>query len=142
MHYHQYLLLQIALEQNNFLIRVREWKEGLTKIIGEKVLLELGLCNETTLGKLANKGIKLINYLCESISAVKDSLNLQKTQELSISNFLKNNKIVVYLDDLDRGWEGKQEDIVRISALLNAIRDISSENPGLMFKVALRLDVY
>lgn len=135
-------IAEIALEQNNFLIRVREWKEGLTKIIGEKVLLELGLCNETTLGKLANKGIKLINYLSESISAVKDSLNLQKTQELSISNFLKNNKIVVYLDDLDRGWEGKQEDIVRISALLNAIRDISSENPGLMFKVALRSDVY
>lgn len=135
-------IAEIALGENNFLIRVREWKDGLTKIIGEKVFAEFGVCDESTLGKLTNKGLKLINYLQDRISLVSEHVDISKSQQQAINNFLKNKKIVVYLDDLDRGWEGKKEDIVRISALLNAIRDISSENNGLLFKVALRSDVY
>ena len=135
-------IAEIALEQNNFLIRVREWKEGLTKIIGEKVFAEIGVFDESTLGKLANKGIKLINYLYDSITDVSEKFDISSSQKIAVANFLKNRKIVIYLDDLDRGWEGKKEDIVRISALLNAIRDLSSENTGLLFKVALRSDVY
>jgi hypothetical protein len=46
------------------------------------------------------------------------------------------------VDDLDRGWEGRREDVVRISTLLNAVRDIVSENPGLRFRLSLRSDVY
>lgn len=91
---------------------------------------------------MTNKGLKLINYLQDRISLVSEHVDISKSQQQAINNFLKNKKIVVYLDDLDRGWEGKKEDIVRISALLNAIRDISSENNGLLFKVALRSDVY
>lgn len=135
-------IAEIALEQNNFLIRVREWKEGLTKIIGEKVFAEVGLSDDSKLGKLANKSIKLINYLHDSITCVSENFNISSTQKKIVANFLENKKIVVYLDDLDRGWEGKKEDIVRISALLNAIRDLSSDNTGLLFKVALRSDVY
>src|SRR5579885_169421 len=37
---------------------------------------------------------------------------------------------------------GKKIDIRRISALLNAVRDLSAENRGLFFKISLRSDVY
>ena len=46
------------------------------------------------------------------------------------------------MDDLDRGWQGRKQDIQRISALLNAIRDISTENRGIYFRIGLRSDVY
>ena len=55
---------------------------------------------------------------------------------------MKSGKISIYIDDLDRGWEGKKRDIRRISALLNAVRDISTENRGIYFRISLRSDVY
>ena len=32
----------------------------------------------------------------------------------------------MYIDDIDRGWESRKEDIQRISALFNAMRDLSN----------------
>jgi hypothetical protein len=59
-----------------------------------------------------------------------------------VSQFLRGTTIDVYVDDIDRGWEGRKEDIQRISALINAMRDLSTDNPGLRFKLSLRSDVY
>lgn len=60
-----------------------------------------------------------------------------------IKNFLNNDKIiVVYIDDLDRGWSASREAVSQLSALINALRDLSSENKGLYFRIALRSDVY
>jgi hypothetical protein len=73
---------------------------------------------------------------------LKEQVNLTKTQELIIAAYLKNKKINIYIDDLDRGWESKKSDIQNLSALLNAVRDLSNDNPGLNFKISLRSDVY
>ncbi|WP_348715928.1 hypothetical protein [uncultured Alistipes sp.] len=135
-------IAELGLEQTNFLIRVRQWKQGLIKIIGEKVFDTLGVYDDSVKNKLSSIGLKLLNFITESITKIKDNIELDETQKLLVSDFLTKRKIVVYLDDLDRGWEGRKEDIVRISALLNAIRDIASDNEGLLFKVALRSDVY
>jgi hypothetical protein len=35
-----------------------------------------------------------------------------------------------------------REDVARISALLNAVRDIANDNPGISFRIALTSDVY
>lgn len=56
--------------------------------------------------------------------------------------FLRDSSISVYIDDLDRGWGGRRADIRRISALVNAVRDITNENRGLHFRISLRSDVY
>jgi hypothetical protein len=69
-------------------------------------------------------------------------LNLAPAKKKLIEQFLTKNTIYVYIDDLDRGWQGRQEDNVRISALLNAVRDISTENRGINFRISLRSDVY
>lgn len=34
--------------------------------------------------------------------------------------------VTVYLDDLDRGWKNSSSDIANLSAMINAIRDLSS----------------
>jgi hypothetical protein len=135
-------IAELGKNDENFLLRVRQWKYGLIKIIGSKVLNELGLYNENTATKLTQFGIKIISFMTESVKLLKDLVDLGPSQKKLVDNFLKSKRIIVYIDDLDRGWEGKKDDIIRISALLNSIRDLSNENLGLIFKVALRSDVY
>lgn len=126
----------------NFLLTIRKWKHGLIEIIGKKVLSEFGMQDDSYSGKIISFGGKLINLLLDSIEKVKKNFNPLPAQKLLLENFLKNNKIIVYIDDLDRGWQSRKEDIVRISSLLNCIRDMCNENPGLQFRISLRSDVY
>lgn len=137
-------IAELGLEQDNFLIKVRQWKLGLTKIISEKVFEVLGVEQyaEGTIKNISFKGLKILNYIVDSCKILKDKVDFTPTQQKLVNDFLKRKKVIVYIDDLDRGWEGRKEDILRISTLLNAIRDLASDNEGLMFKVALRSDVY
>jgi hypothetical protein len=73
---------------------------------------------------------------------LKDKVTTDPLEKLFADRFLQTNSLTIYIDDLDRGWEGKSNDVKRISALLNALRDLSSDNAGLRFRVALRSDVY
>lgn len=59
-----------------------------------------------------------------------------------VEAYKKRNTIHIYLDDLDRGWEARPKDILKISALLNAIRDICGSDEKLKFRLGLRSDVY
>lgn len=69
---------------------------------------------------------------------------------LSSSNFtsllknvlFKEKQVVVYVDDLDRGWENTTNDVKNLSAMINAVRDLSRDMPNLRFRIALRSDVY
>lgn len=135
-------IAELGKSNENFLLRIRQWRYGLIKIIGEKVFTELEIHDEKIISKLTQFGLKIVSYVAESVKNVSETVDLTPTQKLLIDNFLKSKKIIVYIDDLDRGWEGKKEDIIRISALLNCIRDLANENPGLLFKVSLRSDVY
>lgn len=135
-------IAELGKSDENFLLRIRQWKFGLIKIIGSKVFEDFGLYNDSIAVKLGQFGLKLVSFVTETVSRFKDNIDLHPTQLKLIDNFLKTKKIVVYIDDLDRGWQGKTDDINRISALLNAIRDMANDNPGLLFKVSLRSDVY
>lgn len=135
-------IAELGKKDENFLLRIRQWKVGLIRIIGAKVFSELGLYNDNIASKLSKFGVKLISLLTESVKSIDEKINLLPSQKLLIENFLKTKTIIIYIDDLDRGWEGKKDDILRISALLNSIRDLSNENPGIRFRVSLRSDVY
>lgn len=50
--------------------------------------------------------------------------------------------VSLYIDDLDRGWSAKAGDIIALTALLHALRDLCRNNPGLTARVSLRSDVY
>jgi hypothetical protein len=68
--------------------------------------------------------------------------NMSPDAQRLVARFVKKQRIRVYLDDLDRGWEARKEDIANISALLNAIRDMAGEDARLQFRIGLRTDVY
>lgn len=129
-------------DNSDFLKAIRDWKDGLNEILAKKILSSLGLNDESNFSKALNIGGKLTTFLLDTLKPSCEKIDLTSSKGILINNFIKSNKINIYIDDLDRGWKGKKEDIFRISALLNAIRDISNQNKGINFKIALRADVY
>ena len=137
-------IAEIGSDVSDFLKLVREWKLGLTEIITQKILSNFGSvesADESLRSGLARYGWKAIDFIKDAIDKT-DKVNLKPVKKKLIEKFLKTSRIFIYIDDLDRGWQGRREDIVRISALLNAVRDISSENRGIKFRISLRSDVY
>jgi hypothetical protein len=133
---------EIGEKQESLIISIKKWKFGLTEIIAKKVLSEFGLADDGLSARIIKVGGKLMTLLTDTIIPLRDKVNLAPRQAALIAKFLDSKKIVVYLDDLDRGWQNREEGLIMISALINSIRDMSSENPGLSFKLALRSDVY
>lgn len=134
----------IGENDKEFLKLIKEWKNGLLEIIIQKAMLSFGKTFDQTESSwrinLNSYGGKVIDFLANTIK--QEKINLAPTKELILQDFLKTGKISIYIDDLDRGWQGKKQDIHRISALLNAVRDLSSDNRGLFFRISLRSDVY
>jgi len=135
-------IAELGKDNDDFLLKIRQWKIGLIKIIGSKVFNEFGLYDENIGKKLGQFGLKLISFITETVEFSETKIHLEATQKQLIDNFLKSKKIVIYIDDLDRGWQGQKNDIIRVSALLSAVRDMANDNPGLRFKISLRSDVY
>jgi hypothetical protein len=128
-------------KEEDFLKLIREWKQGITEIIARKALTSFGLSDDGYPAKLKEYGGRVIDFLQSTLKA-KEHANLKETHQAILKNFLSTGRIYVYLDDLDRGWQGQKSDIRKISALLNAVRDIASEVKGISFRISLRSDVY
>ncbi len=134
-------IAELGEKHESMILSIRKWKFGLTAIIAKKVLSEFGLTEDIS-GKIIQFGGKVISLITDTVTPLKDRVDLLPAQKGLINRFLKSKKIVIYLDDLDRGWENRNEGIRMISALLNTLRDLSNENEGLCFKLSLRSDVY
>jgi len=131
-------IANIKTSATDFIGSIRDWKMGITNLIVEKVLSKFGQSLSTSVS-----GTPVLGAISSILSSVLNTNNLLSgSQKNIIEQFLKKSRIYVYIDDLDRGWQGRREDIQRISALLNAARDLSSDNEGLYFRIALRSDVY
>ncbi len=128
-------------DEQNFLKLIREWKLGITEIISRKALVNFGMLRDDWRGKLNQYGGKFIDFLQTTLRA-ENYANLASAKQRVIDDFLQNGKIFVYLDDLDRGWQGNRHDVKKLSALLNAVRDLASECKGVCFRISLRSDVY
>ena len=124
------------------IIKVRKWKHELTENIAKKVLQQLELFDPNISNTIVSLGHKIFTILSNSLSALKQSTDLTPSQKISIDNFLTSKKIIVYLDDIDRNWQNSKESIKIIVTLIAAMRSLTNDNPGLTFKLALRLDVY
>lgn len=131
----------LATDTSDFLKTIREWKVGLSEIIAKKVLSEAGFDDESWRSKFQQYGGTLVSFFDETFRDVS-KVSTQPAKKAIVDRYLKKNRISIYIDDLDRGWQGRKQDNVRISALLNAVRDLSSESRGLNFRISLRSDVY
>lgn len=134
-------IISLTKEDDNFLRLIRNWKDGLREIIFNKIVQQFQT-KDPSYRSIANVTGHVITLALSSIRAVDKHLDLNDARRRVLSKLNETNEVNVYVDDLDRGWEGKQSDIRRISALLNAVRDLSTENRGLYFKISLRSDVY
>lgn len=126
---------------HDFLRTIREWKLGISEIVVRKVLAEVGAGDPNVGQKLLQWSGSLASYLLDTFQNLRKG-STETTNRALVNSFLRSKKVSVYIDDLDRGWQGRKEDNIRISALLNAIRDITSESKGINFRVSLRSDVY
>lgn len=131
----------LSIDTTNFLNTIRSWNKGLNEIITDKIFRSLGINLDRPLDGLEGFRGDLISFLKHKLTALKAN-DYPSEFENRILSFLDKPRITVYIDDLDRGWEGKPKDIKSISALLNAVRDISALNRDIGFRVALRSDVY
>jgi hypothetical protein len=137
-------VVAIAKSNVDFLERIQDWKIGLSQVISKKVLENFGIGDNATLQSVSQPSGRLLNLLHESISALlgKAGVNLEPAKDSIARRFLERKKIRIYIDDLDRGWAARKDEINRISALLGAVMDLCTEHTGLQFRVALRSDVY
>lgn len=134
---------EIGEKHESLVLSIPKWKFGLTAIIAEKVLAQFGINDESVKGKIIQYGMKVASLVTDTLTPLlKDKLKFSPSQKKLIEHFLTTQKIIVYIDDLDRGWQNRKEGVIMISSLLNAARDLSYQNKGLSFKISLRSDVY
>lgn len=134
-------IADLAEDTHDFLKTVRAWKVGLSELMAQKALTGLGANSSEAPEVLKKWGGKLTDFLLNTLKDPK-YVSVNPAKKIISDAFIRNAQMSVYIDDLDRGWQGRKQDITRISALLNAVRDISNENKNIRFRLALRTDVY
>jgi len=137
-------ILGLGTDTSDFLKTIRNWKSGMTEIVTRKILTNIGVHGAEDLPqKLKRFGGKMVEFLRSTFAeSGAAKVDFDPANRFIVDAFLKTGKVIVYVDDLDRGWQGQREDILRISALLNAVRDLIKQNEGLSFRISLRSDVY
>ncbi len=122
---------------------IAEWKEGISEIVSAKALetlIENGV-DKISLNDKSGNVKKPVAFLIDLLK-VKFPTAVSESQSAILRQFSQEAELRVYLDDIDRGWSASEEDIRSISALLNAVRDMSGEDNRISFRIALRSDVY
>lgn len=125
-------------DNNDNLDLISTWKTDLNNLIVKKTYEDF-LEQEKPDTKIFH-AINSINDMFNLTSYIKGNDNQIKRQ-IAI-NFQKNKEVYVFIDDLDRGWNGDKISIHRISSLISALRDLSNSERGLKFRVSLRSDMY
>ena len=121
---------------------IQEWKDGIVNIIFKRIFDDISEISEEIKPKnILSSAESLIATVFDIFSTLHPGLTDSVSKGI-FNNFLNNKEITVYIDDLDRGWEAHSSDIRRISALLNAIRDLAGNRTNLKFRLGLRSDVY
>lgn len=122
---------------------IRQWKRGLENLLVEKVINNFNIHDDNEMIQQVSKtGLKLAERFSLIVKKVQDIVDIDNIKRTIADQYSKSHKIVVYIDDLDRAWNGTKQNIYRISALLNAVRDMCNETKELCFRISLRSDVY
>lgn len=135
-------IASLGTDTSDFLQSIREWTIGLTEIIARKVLTSIGTEESDIAGQLARYGGVIVDFLKTTFRQKMSNIDFAPSNQKVLDTFLKKGRVNVFIDDLDRGWQGRAIDITRISALLNAVRDMVKINKGVSFRISLRSDVY
>ncbi len=122
---------------------IRQWKSGLEELLVEKVVSNFNISKDNNIiSQISRNGLKFTERISMIVKKVPEVIDIDAIKKSIVDQYLKNRKIVIYVDDLDRAWNGSKQNIYRISALLNAVRDMCNETNELCFRISLRSDVY
>ncbi|MBE6095230.1 MAG: hypothetical protein E7199_07160 [Schwartzia succinivorans] len=141
-------VLTIDLDTVDFLAKIRTWKDGLSEKIFESLINSCAeiLNNGKDIPPVIQKLEKLVfNIFGKKIFDIQEQhigITAKEFSKITKNELFEKEKITIYLDDLDRGWKNRKEDVENLSAMLNAVRDLSRDNSNLKFRIALRSDVY
>lgn len=140
-------VIDIKQEKTEFLQRIRDWKEGLAKIIFKELAIKIQTYssndeNNKWVEKLKSLILNLIGQTFDYLNERYLHLSSEQLNSFFKNDLFKERTVTIYLDDLDRGWKNSDGDIENLSAMLNAVRDLNRETSNLRFRVALRSDVY
>ena len=132
---------EIQTEYSDANLAIRSWKDGLLRVIQNKILSQINY-TEKSICKLPSQYFlpNLLDIL--NIWLKTKGVSANKAIRDEIFHLCQNKTINVYIDDLDRGWSASLQDKLKMSALLNALRDISREYTGIHFIISVRSDVY
>ncbi|WP_417473337.1 P-loop ATPase, Sll1717 family [Leisingera sp.] len=125
--------------EGQFVERVERIKSNILNIISEKSLEAMNIFGSEVGG---NAIIKSVRQLAPLLIRKADSSDEASIDARLFSNFKKHPKIIVHIDDIDRGWSATSKDVENISALINAARGIVNSDETLTFRIALRTDAY
>ena len=131
----------LPIDADDFLETIRNWTEGLTSVIARKALEQIGITNLALAADHPHRARGPIEVVLDVLQHASPQ-DCRAGSDDAMLEFLDKPALEVFIDDLDRGWEGRKSDVRRISALLNAVRDLSNRDKRMTFKVALRSDVY
>ena len=144
-------ILNLDVSESNFLKRIQTWKDGLANIIFNNLILSI---KDTLIRNPQNatwkKWVDRFYDIASTVIGKKitdlqgEKINLSSTTFTSLfkNTIFEEKQVIIYLDDLDRGWENSEQDIKNLSAMLNAVRDLSRDIQNLKFRLSLRSDVY
>ena len=98
---------------------IRQWKSGLEELLVEKVISNFNISEDNdSINQVSRNGLKLAERISMIIKKIRDVVDVDEIKKNVADQYLKNHKIVIYVDDLDRAWNGSRQNIYRISALL------------------------
>jgi hypothetical protein len=118
------------------------WQTGLLQVLFAKAMQVLTGTDQVSGSNLLLSTSKDLLSALKKLAKDKVGLETSATDGALLRNLEKTERLYVYLDDLDWGWQGRPTDIHRISALLNSLRDICGQYKGVQFRIGLRSDVY
>ncbi|MHB1043022.1 MAG: P-loop ATPase, Sll1717 family [Eubacteriales bacterium] len=149
-------LYEDILKETNFLRLVTLWKKGLARLIACRITEDwicvvrdeaetaiqwaeqAGYRSKDLIGQIVSKLKPLINKYVDTAQEPRQSI----AEHRMLGRLIKDRAIRIYIDDLDRGWKASSEDTRRLSALINALGDLTTDIDGLQVRISLRTDVF
>lgn len=135
---------EIDIENVAMNAQIRAWKDGFLRIIGEKIFESFSIkkyfnqCEHaSTWAAIAGDFGRIVTSMLD-----KNGIKLESSKQAVLEQFCAGNVIRIYIDDLDRGWTATSSSVMRMSAMLNAVRDITRMHKNIHFIISLRSDVF
>jgi hypothetical protein len=134
---------KIGAQIKDFNQLVERWKDGLLAAVAVKAVEEFAR-DKVEDDEISGLGTKISRFLPMLSKMLADRARKlsDKVDQAIVATFVSARAINIYIDDIDRGWTASENDIRNISALLNAVRDISGSDQRIRFRIGLRSDVY